>query len=178
MWRDISGYNGTYQVNESGEVRNALSGRMLKQQRNRFGYMTVKLFRHNHGKEYKVHRLVAIAFIENRNNKPQVNHIDCNRQNNCVENLEWVTCKENAEWAVKMGSRIIDDNWRMKIKASRKRKPVKATQIETGQIIFLDSVRAAKTICPDTKAVIDCCKGRRKTAGGYLWEYVESEDSL
>ena len=67
------------------------------------GYQTVKLCSSGKAKEYRVHRLVAIAFIENPMNKPVVNHIDCNRSNNNSTNLNWCTIQENNQHTINMG---------------------------------------------------------------------------
>lgn len=94
-YRDIPGFEN-YAVSTWGRVMNKRTGRYLKPSPNAKGYLRVDLYgerkRHMH-----VHRLVAAAFIPNRQGKPQVNHIDGNKENNSVSNLEWVTDAENKE---------------------------------------------------------------------------------
>ena len=85
MWKDIQGYEGAYQVDENGNVYSIRKKKMLKAWKNRFGYLKVSLWKGNKGKEFAVHRIVAQAFIPNPENKPQVNHIDCDRTNNNVD---------------------------------------------------------------------------------------------
>lgn len=97
-YRDIEGYEGRYQVTSWGRVYNVERERFIRYQLTEKGYARVDLIDEN-GKRthYKVHRLVAKAFIKNPDHKPQVNHIDGNKLNNSVTNLEWVTNKENVK---------------------------------------------------------------------------------
>ena len=98
LFRDIAGYEGKYQITSWGRVYSVDSQKYLKPEVNEKGYLRVDLYAEN-GKRthYKIHRLVADAFIENKYDKPQINHKDGNKQNNSVTNLEWVTDSENKE---------------------------------------------------------------------------------
>lgn len=98
LWLDVVGFEGLYKVSNKGDIKNAMTNKMLKQGKNSSNYYLVILCKDRHKYTKKVHRLVAEAFIPNPENKPEVNHIqvvtkDC--CNNCVDNLEWVTRKEN-----------------------------------------------------------------------------------
>ncbi len=101
-WKDIPGYNGDYQSSTLGNVRNK-SGKILKQRINkhRSNYKLIRFY----GKSpfLKVHRLIALTFIPNPNNKPEVNHINGNKEDNNIQNLEWVTRKENVNHAKNSG---------------------------------------------------------------------------
>lgn len=94
IWREIKGCN-PYEVSSWGRVRNTATGDVLYQEKHDKGYMRVRLMTDGKRHHFKVHRLVAQAFIPNPNGKPQVNHIDGNNRNNSYTNLEWVSDEEN-----------------------------------------------------------------------------------
>lgn len=97
IWKDIEGYNGTYQISNLGNVRrySKVSARIIR------GYDYADLHYKNKRKNCSIHRLVAKAFVSNLENKPEVNHIDGNKLNNSFTNLEWVTSSENNKHAYK-----------------------------------------------------------------------------
>jgi hypothetical protein len=115
IWRDIPNYEGYYQVSNKGNVRSL--NRTVQRQGvvpcfvkgktlvflNRLGYFDVSISFNGLVKRVSVHRLVAIAFLDNPLNKPFINHINGRRNDNRVKNLEWCTAKENSEHAVKIG---------------------------------------------------------------------------
>lgn len=119
VWKDIKGYEGLYQVSNLGRVRSLPRGEGYSK-RNHIHYLKPDINPHNKGeyetfyervtlckegktKRFLVHRLVAQAFIPNPDNKPHINHIDCDGTHNWVENLEWVTHSENMLWCYKLG---------------------------------------------------------------------------
>lgn len=117
IWKDIEGYEGLYQISNLGRVKSLErtihavnrdfhhSEIIRKPSEYRGGYLQVPLSKNKVRKMAKIHRLVAEAFIPNPDNKPQVNHIDSNRKNNRLDNLEWVTPKENAVHSCVYGAR-------------------------------------------------------------------------
>jgi hypothetical protein len=121
IWKDIPEYEGLYQVSNFGEVkslskpRNVFNScyiakeRILKPALNDKGYKVVVLTKNKKHKTFRVHRLVALAFINNYESKPQVNHIDGNKLNNNIENLEWCTNGENEKHAYKLGLKKINE---------------------------------------------------------------------
>ena len=103
IWKDVKGYEGLYQVSNLGNIRNIKKGRKQKNRKliiNKFGYISFTLCKNGIKKMRRVNRLVAIAFILNPENKTDVNHIDGNKLNNIVENLEWTTRQENETHAM------------------------------------------------------------------------------
>lgn len=115
VWKDIEGYEGIYQISNYGEVMRLMSydsrnhlrnSKILKQRKNKDGYMVVGLHKNSKEKKYLVHRLVAKAFISNPNKLPEINHIDENKQNNSVPNLEWCNRKYNVNYGNAQKKRV------------------------------------------------------------------------
>lgn len=114
IWKDVKGYEGLYQVSNLGRVKSIqyfnhknnkayTRNRLLKPIINEKGYARVDLFKNKKSKRVRIHRLVAETFIPNMYNLPEINHIDGNKQNNCIDNLEWCTHKHNMKEAYKLG---------------------------------------------------------------------------
>lgn len=115
IWKPINGFDGQYEVSNIGRVRsldryvfcksktkpNMFTGCIIKQKKDKYGYIVVGLKKNQKSYIKKVHRLVAFAFIKNPNNLPTVNHIDGNKENNIFENLEWVSFCENSRHRTK-----------------------------------------------------------------------------
>ena len=86
-----------YEVSNFGRIRHFKTKHVVKLEKEERGYCRLSLKIHGVKKHFAIHRLVAIAFIPNPENKPQVDHIDCNKENNRVDNLRWVTNQENSD---------------------------------------------------------------------------------
>lgn len=113
IWKDIGGYEGHYQISNLGNVKSVSRGSlqreiMLRPANNINGYRTVSLSKNNKSTTVKICRLVASAFIDNPENKRCVNHKDCDKHNDNVDNLEWVTHSENTVHAMKNGLQYIE----------------------------------------------------------------------
>ena len=155
IWRDCKGYEGLYQVSNMGRIWSLRTQRYLKGDLNSVGYLRV-LLKAKNGKVKKefVHRLVALAFIANPQNKTQVNHKDANKLNNTADNLEWNTCKEN----------INQKNRMEKISTA-------VLCVETG-IIYPSINDAARQLHLSSGHVSEACNGIRETCGGFHWEVI------
>ena len=106
IWKDIEGYEGLYQVSNMGRVKSFKwnkDGRIMKIKKDRHGYHEISLCINNIPKFWRTHRLVALTFLPNTENKRTVNHIDGNKLNNRLENLEWTTHGENISHAYRTG---------------------------------------------------------------------------
>jgi hypothetical protein len=110
IWMPVFGYEKLYEVSTLGRVKRLPSGlysdgHIIKSKAARGGYLQVGLCKDNKVWNAKIHRLVALTFILTSDSNKQVNHIDGNKQNNNVDNLEWITAKENTHHAIKLGLR-------------------------------------------------------------------------
>lgn len=159
IWKDIEGYEGLYQVSNLGRVKSNLrKGKILKSNSTYDGYYNVTLSKNGKLKTYRIHRLVCIAFLDNPLNKSEVNHIDGNKKNNNIENLEWCTRSENAEHAHKTGLNT--------------GKKVSIYQFDKfGHLVktWKSQTDASKSLKIPQSLISSCCKLERKHAGGFTW---------
>ena len=171
IWRDITGYEGLYQISNLGNVRNIKFYRKVNPYEHK-GYLRVALCKNNHCTHSYVHRLVAQEFILNSSNKPEVNHKDGNKLNNCVFNLEWCTHQENMEHARKTGLWKVTENMKRALIIHHK-KPVSQYTMSGKFVRSFDSAKSASDYTNINSGNITlCCKGKRNSAGGYIWEYT------
>lgn len=171
VWKDIDwvkGYEGLYQVSNLGRVKSLArydsNGRFLKERIKKLvpiqtGYLTTLFCVDGVLKNMFVHRLVATAFIPNSENLPEVNHKDENKQNNCVENLEWCDRKYNLAYG----------NKRLK-EAKTKGFPVYCIELDK---TFWSVNEAARCTGLVASTIHANCKGKLSHAGDYHWRYVE-----
>lgn len=171
-WRDIKGFEGVYQVSNMGRVRSLDHITGGKHWRGKIlstavtaGYPIVKLSKGSEKHPRRVHRLVAEAFLDNPENLPEVNHIDGNKNNNRMDNLEWCTSKENKIHAWVTGL--------TKLPPAQTPRPV-IQILDEKEIASYMSMEIAEIITGiDAGTICNCCKGKRKSAGGYGWKYKE-----
>lgn len=172
-WRDVRGYEGLYQVSNTGKVRSLNymhTGKIhqISPRTTKDGYQDVLLHKNGVRKLIRVHRLVAIAFIPNPYNKPEVDHIDTNPSNNNVENLRWVTSLENKQNPISLQHRrdnVTGSKNPMYGKCGSKHKRSKAVVcISTGEV-FESICIAANKYNLSTSLISSCCKGKRNYHG-------------
>lgn len=188
-WKDVVNYEGYYQVSNLGRIKSLdrvivdkngvemqIPSIIKKLQKSKTGYWCIELWRHNKLKYVKVHRLIADAFIPNPENKPQVNHIDSNRLNNDISNLEWCTPSENTIHAVRLG-RIKSPMVGMKGLFTARNKPVIQLSI-SGVILkeFMSQTAAAIELGLSPTNISACVNGKTKTCGGFKWINKESDE--
>ena len=171
-WKVVEGTNGKIEVSDMGRVKSNLrDGRILKATPDKKGYLRLRVTIDGEKMSFKVHRLVAQAFIPNPKFKPQVNHIDGDKSNNCVSNLEWVSNKENAHHAIRIG--LFDNTIRGAAKENESRKKgIIATCIATGEQKEYSSIGDAEREL-GTRHITDVLKGKRRQAKGHTFCYVE-----
>ena len=166
IWKDIPGYEGLYKVSNLGRIKSLGNGKTRKENilrltKDKYGYLYITLSENGKLKKFKVHRLVAMAFIPNPNNYTQINHKDENRSNNRVENLEWCTQKYNNNYgnhsknisnAIK-GKYVGEKNPMYGIKGEKHPKSKKVKCITTGEIFGSISEATQKYNIHDQKYI-------------------------
>ena len=177
IWKDIPGYEGLYQVSNMGRIKsiankeikfgvnqvNSKIDKIIKQLKNGQGYLRIGLSKNNKQIKFSVHRLVAQTFIPNPENKTTVNHKNEIKTDNRVENLEWMSNKENNNWGTRI-ERI----------SKKKCKPVLQYDLNGNLIQKWESATEAKKKKGyNNKCISRCCLGERKTYKGYIWRYEE-----
>lgn len=169
-WQDCYVYGEKYQVSNTGLVRNKVTKQLIKSHKDKKGYLRVSLSRNNVQVTVKVHRAVAIAFIENPNNLPQVNHKDGNKGNNEVSNLEWVSNYDNMQHAIENGLTNHVDY------AGRKKRPVIRISSTGEKVRFNSLAEAAKECHVSRSNLCNALKGKRNFCGGYTWKYADESE--
>lgn len=187
IWKDIKGYEGLYQVSNFGNVKSLdryiinkngdkqyFPGKYLNQGISD-NYLKVILSKNNKQRTFRVHILVARTFIPNPENKPEVNHMDGDKSNNRVDNLEWNTRSENELHAYKNGLAKPSDKQKQAVaKYAKENYSKKVIQYSlNGEFIkewnSMHDVWRELGIRPSY--ICRCCKGLRNQTYGYVWKY-------
>ncbi|MCT4402561.1 NUMOD4 domain-containing protein [Leuconostoc suionicum] len=191
IWKDIIGYEGLYQVSTLGRVKSVektrayinrgkkrnfhRKERILKLANGRGDYKLITLSKNDNSKTFRVHRLVAQAFIPNPENKPQVNHIDEDKSNNSLNNLEWVSSYENMHWGSCLEKTLSKKNY--KAEAIKRMVPVIA--IKNNKEQFFDSIKSAsEELGLYRSAISQCLSGKQHTTGGYSFRYAVDRNTI
>ena len=151
--RDIKGYEGLYAATSCGKIYSYRAKKFLKLRQGKDGYLRVDLCKDSKRKTFLVHRLVAETYLDNSLNLPQVNHIDEDKSNNALPNLEFCDAAYNINYS----------------------QAKKVICLETG-IIYNSLTDAAKAVNTDKSNICNCLKGRTKKSAGLHWAYYEKEE--
>lgn len=187
IWKDIQGYENLYQISSLGRVKSLGNGgsnnskeKIIKQYITPNGYLRVTLSKQGELKKYLVHRLVGQAFIPNPDNKPEIDHIDTNPQNNIISNLRWVTRIENRNNLITLinyskankGKKLSQEAKEKMSKALSK--PIVQYNLDNKLIGIYESVKQASELLNIFSSNISsCCRGKCKSAGGFRWGFLE-----
>ncbi len=190
-WKDVKGFENIYQVSSFGRVKSLartkirggkfkgvgtfLAERIIRQRVMVSGkYCGVKLFNGSKHMNATVHRLVALTFIPNPENKEDVNHIFGIKTDNRVHQLEWSTTGDNIRHSFKMGFHKPHKSWTEFGANNPKSKPVEQYTLDGVYIKTFGSQNEAMRITGVNQSGIwHCCTGKRKQASGFIWKYAE-----
>lgn len=179
IWKDIPNYEGRYQVSNLGNIKslsfkNQNFESLLKPSLNSSGYYKVELYKDKKSKVFYVHRLVATVFIPNPENKSEVNHIDGNKINNIVSNLEWNTISENQKHAIKHKLRTSSPMLGRFGKLNPSSKPILQYDFNGNLIKRWDSIAdIERELGINRSCISNNLIGNNKTSHGFVWEYAE-----
>lgn len=179
MWKQISGYENVYEINENGDLRRVGSKNLIKKQVRKDGYLQYQLSYQGKRKSKKIHRLVAETFIPNPNNYSVVNHIDGNKKNNYYKNLEWCTATENNTHAWEIGLHKATERQRLSAQNTIKDNQKMAWEKNKRKVVCLntqqtfDSIKEASEIMGVQRSKITLvCQGKQKSTKGLTFKYT------
>lgn len=156
IWKPIPNYEGLYEASSLGRIRSVYRyNRILKPMISNSGYARVDLFKNKNRKQFSVHRLIAMTFISNPEGKKAVNHIDENKLNNCIDNLEWVTHKENCNFGTAIKRRLMHTDYDMRDRSWQTAEHYEQVSITMSQPV----------ICVETGKVYRNCRAASEDTG-------------
>lgn len=172
VWKDIDGYDGKYLVSNLGRIKNR-NGLIMHQKPSKDGYIRILLFNNGKYKAEYPHILVAKAFLPKPEEKLEVNHIDANKSNNTLQNLEWVTRRQNHFHAVSLGLKPENPTKGKSYKENPCVKPVYQYDRKGNFIKKWDSRREAAAFynC-DPNSISRAMNGERESCKGYVWKHT------
>lgn len=173
IWRPVTGYENLYEVSNLGRVKSVERyDSMCRLWKCKIlkpiivsGYNRIVLSKNGIKKQYSVHRLVAQAFIPNHDNLPVINHINEVKTDNRVENLEWVTHKENLEYSGNI------EKWNKSGIESKKKPVIQLTKNNEFVAEYESTMESARKTGINQRCISGCCLGKLKSAGGYKWKF-------
>lgn len=176
--KDVPGYEDRYCIYENGTVYSKKANKNMTLQMGNNGYWYVKLRKKGKREHRTIHRLLAMAFIPNPGNKPEVNHIDSDRSNYALENLEWVTTSENQKHSYKHTNRMPNKTMIGKFGKLHPRSVVVEQYTLTGKFLtsYYGYCDAGRKTGIQYRNIHKACNGQRKTAGGYVWKLATVDD--
>ena len=175
IWKDVKDFESKYAISNFGRLKNKYNNHIYKFTNKKGDYFSTILYDKNNRKTVRIHRLVAEAFIPNPENKPQVDHLDLNKQNNNVNNLRWVTNLENMRHNIEANI-FYYVGYYNKNKISKKGKIIQFDKNMNKIGVYNNSAVASEKTGVCSRNILHCVnhKEGRKQAGGYIWLY-ESE---
>lgn len=181
IFKDIKGYENIYRVSNLGRVYSVKRGIVVSLIKKKSGYYTVNLYKNKEMRTFLIHRLVACNFIENPNNLPQINHIDGDKANNKVENLEWVSGIDNMRHAYENNVGGFKDKALATINEINKKRTYKKVLFKKGnEVLSFSSVsEAACTLGLKRDCIVNSIRRKRKIFGFEVFGYkIANEESL
>lgn len=185
IWKDLKGYEDYYEISNYGNIKrkaryrydkirkrkNYFNEKIAKSTDNGNGYLMIRLYPDY--KPHYIHRLVAINFIPNTEQKEQVNHKNGNKKDNFINNLEWVTPKENMIHS----SKFLKTKYNLSgLEKNREKQKKKINMLDKNNKIIktFDSIaEASRKMKLNASGICGCCKGKYKSCGGFYWEYAK-----
>lgn len=178
IWKNIEGYEELYQISNLGRIKSVdrivkhnkgkgirrIKGRIIKSWPDKLNYQHIILCKDGKTKKYLIHRLVAQTFIPNPENKPYIDHINCNPSDNRVENLRWATQKENINNPLSIKKMFSKNNHSSK-------QVIQYTKTGEFLKVWNSTMDIEREMRISNVCISNCCLNKQKTAGGFIWKY-------